>query len=320
MGCVGEVNAMAIPMLTSILGLLLLLGGCAIPPLPGTAGEISGPLRGIDLYATRRDPNKPGARYRTAGRDRFFASDRQVWVYVHWGLPGPGKYQTMVALRTPTGNVREERHFDFEAKGSLWSVGLGFALPQGEDAQQLAGTWRAEATLGGTVVGHRIFTFDPTSIRLRTEARVLIIQGTDDPQVATGDWGWRDPFAALQNVKAAHTILGGVLRDELARRFSHVDGPQQQPPAATSDATVLLRTKLGASPNPSAASELVLDVVHVPTRTTRTFRFRSSAGKEQGGISSSNYLQVGAADLAFQATASPEVLEALITATNAVPE
>ena len=309
---------MAIHLLGGVLCLLLLLGACATPPLPGAAGVFSGPLRGIDLYATQP---KPGERYRTAGRDPFFSSDRYVWVYLEWGLPGPGKYEAVIALRTPSGNLREERHRSFEARQSLWMTGERFLLlPSAEDAHRLAGLWRVEVTLGGTAVGHRTFTFDPSNIRLRTEARVLIIQGTDDPEVATGDWGWSNRFAALEAVKAAHAMLGVVLRDELARRFPHVNGPQQQPPAATSDATVLLRTKLGASPNPSAASELVLDVIHVPTQTTRTFRFRSSAGKEQGGMSSSNYLQLGAADLAFQAAASPEVLAFLMTATNAVPE
>jgi hypothetical protein len=270
-----EVTAMGIHVLGGVLCVLVLLGGCATPPLPGAAGEISGPLRSIELYT--KEP-KSGERYSTAARDRFFASDRQVWVLLRWGLPKPGNYVMKAVLRTPTGTLHGERELRFEAKDSLWATWHQFTLPQGEDAQRLAGPWLVEATLGDAAVGHRTFTFDPSNIRLRTEARVLIVQGADDPEVATGNWGWRNRFAALENVKAAHSMLGVVLRDELARRFPHVNGPQQQPPAATSDATMLLRTKLGASPNPSAASELVLDVIQVPTQTTRTFRFRSSAG------------------------------------------
>jgi hypothetical protein len=241
-------------------------------------------------------------------------------VYLHWGLPGPGRYETHIALRTPLGGVYSERDIRFEAKQPLWDTWFSFVPPQGADAQRLAGLWQIEVALDGKAVGKRTFTFDPSSIRLRTDARVLIVQSTYDPEVATGDWRWRDRFTALENVKAAHTILGVVLRDELARRFARVNGPQEQPPAATSDATVLVRTKLGVSPNPSADSELVLDAVHVPTQTSRTFRFRSSAGKESGGISSNIYQQVAAADLAFQAAASQEFLDFLVTATQAVPE
>jgi hypothetical protein len=149
---------------------------------------------------------------------------------------------------------------------------------------------------------------------------VLIVQSTYDPEVATGDWGWRERFGALENIKATHALLGIVLRDELARRFPNVATSQQQPPGATSDATVLLRTRLGVSPNPSADSELVVDAVNVPTQTTRTFHFRSSAGKEGSGTSSNIYFYVAAADLAFKAAASQELLEFLITATQAVPE
>jgi hypothetical protein len=278
-------------------------------------------LRGIDLYATQRDPKQPGERYGTAGRDRFFASDEYVWVYLHWGLPRPGKYEGVIVLRTPAGNIREERHYSFEAKESLWLMGHGFLLlPPAEDAQRLAGSWKVEVSVGGAVVGHRTFTFDPSSIRLRTAARVVIVQGTYDPEAATGDWDWHDRFSALERIKTAQAVLGIALRDELARRFPNVAASPQQPPAATSDPTVLLRTKLLVSPNPSSDSELVVDSVTVPTRTTRTFRFRSSAGKEGGGTSSSIYFNVAAADLAFRAAASQEFLDFLISATQAVPE
>jgi hypothetical protein len=306
-----------IRILGGVLCLLVLGGGCATPPLPGATGEVSGPLRGIDLYMKRPEPNE---RYRTMGRDRLFASDRQVWVYLHWGLPGLGSHETKVALRTPTGSLHKEIAFRFEAKEAVWATWHPFALPQGEDAQRLTGRWQVEAALDGTAVGRRAFTFDPSNIRLRTEARVVIVQGAYDPEVATGDRMWRNRFAALENVKAAHTMLGVVLRDELARRLPHVDGPQQQPPAAPSDATVLLRTKFGVSPNPSADSELVLEAVHVGTQTTRTFRFRSSAGKTGSATASNTYQHVAATDVAFQAATSPELLDFLIAATKAVPE
>jgi hypothetical protein len=309
---------LAIHILASALGLLLLIGGCAVPPLPGAAGVFSGPLQGIDLYATQA---KLGERYRTAGRDRFFASDRYVWVYLHWALPGPGKYEAVITLRTPSGNLREERHYNFEAKESLWTTGHGFLLlPAAEDAERLAGLWRVEVALGGTAVGHRTFAFDPSRIRLRTDARVLIVPGTYDPETAPGDWQWSYRFRTLENIKAAHTLLGVVLRDELARRFPNVAGPQQQTPAAPSDATVLLRTKLLVSPNPSSDSELVVDALSVPTQTTRTFRFRSAAGKEGSSPSSNIYLSVAAADLAFKAAVSQEFLDFLVAATKAVPE
>jgi hypothetical protein len=318
MGCGREVGVMAIPILASVLGLVLLIGGCAAPPLPGAAGEISGPLRSIDLQMVGKKEIKD--RYRTTRRDRIFASDGEVWVYLHWALPGPGRYETKIVLRTPSGAIHEERHHTFEAKDPLLVSWNRFVLPKGEDAQRLAGPWQIEAFLGAAAVGHRTFTFDPSSIRLRTDARVLIVPGTYDPELATGDWAWRERFGTMENIKAAHVLLGVVLRDELARRFPNVAVTQQQVPAAPSDATVLLRTKLRVSPNPSADSEVVVEALAVPTQTRRTFSFRSSAGKSGATPSSNIYLSVAAADLAFEAASNPDLLEFLRTATNAVPE
>lgn len=308
---------MAIHLLGGVL-CLLLLGGCAAPPLPGAAGEISGPLRAIDLYVTQQDRTKPNEWHRTARRDRFFASDREVWVYLHWGVPGPGKYETKVTLRTPAGNVHGERDYHIEAKQSLWSTWFRLPLPQGEDARRLAGTWRVEATLGGAAVGHRTFTFDPNSIRLRTDARVAIVQGTSDPDLAAGDWVWLNRAAALENIQAAHRVLGATLRDELARRFPHVEGPLQQP--AESGTTILLRTKFSSSPSPNADARLDVDVVPAPPQMPRTFRFTSSAGVELMGQTRNRNSALAATDLAFQAIASQEFLDFLVTETKAVPE
>ncbi len=299
---------MTIHRLGGVLCLLLLMSGCATQPLPGAVGEVGGPLRSIDLHTQgKKGPNE---RYRTAQRARFFASDREVWVYLHWGLPRPGNYKLRILLQTPLGTTYSERDYPFGAKDPYWATWNKFDLPRGEDAQRLAGPWQIEVFLDGTVVGRRTFTFDPSNIRLRTEARVLIVPGTDDPDAATGDWMWRERFGTLENIKAAHALLGGVLRDELARRFPNVAGPQQQPPATPSDATVLLRTRLRVSPNPSADSELIVNAVSVPTQTTRTCHFRSSAGKSGASPSSNIYLSVAAADLAFtgaalQASGSP---------------
>ena len=305
---------MAIHMVGGVLCLLLLMDGCATEPLPGAAGEVVGPLRSIEFYTKRQEQNE---RYSSAARDRLFASDREVSVLLRWGLPGPGSYVTKVTLRTPTGTIHEEREYRVEAKDSSWHMGHRFTLPQGAAAQRLAGAWQVEAVLGSTTAGHRAFTFEPSSIRLRTDARIVIVQGTDDPELATGDWTWRDRFGALEHMKAAHAMLGFALRDELARRFPRVDGP---PPTAEVDATILVRTKFSVSPNPDTDARLAVDVVHVPTQTTRTFPFRSSAGIEVMGVTRNRNIPLAAADLAFQAAASPEVLEFLRTVAQAVPE
>jgi hypothetical protein len=234
-----------------------------------------------------------------------------------WGLPRPGTYTTKAALRTPTGSVHEEREYRFEAAASSWITGQRFSLPQGEETQRLAGPWHVEAALDGTPVGDRTFTFDPSSVRLRTDARIVILQGTDDPELATGDWTWRDRFGTLEHVKAAHAVLGFALRDELARRFPRVDGPK---PAADADATLLVRTKFSVSPNPDTDARLAMEVVHVPTKATRTFLFRSSAGVQTMGVSRSRNITLAATDLAFQAAASQEFLDFLVAATTAVRE
>jgi hypothetical protein len=79
-----------------------------------------------------------------------------------------------------------------------------------------------------------------------------------------------------------------------------------------------VRTKLAISPNSSVGSRATIEVVHVPTRTARTFQFRSTAGTDQvgGGV----YFSVAASDLAFQAAASPEFTGHLIAITDAKPE
>jgi len=246
---------MAIQLLGGVLCLLILLGGCATSRLPGAAGEISGPLRSIELATKRPEPSEL---YRTAARDRFFASDREVWVLLDWGLPRPDTYVTKVVLRTPTGDIRKEHELRFEAKKSIWLTGHHFTLPAGEDAQPLAGLWKVEAALGDTPVGHRTFTFDPSNIRLRTNTPIAILEGTDDPEAATGDWQWTNRAGALESVKAAHAILGIVLRDELARRFPYVDGPRQS--RSETDDPVLIRTKFSISPNPDTDARLAVDV------------------------------------------------------------
>jgi hypothetical protein len=307
---------MAIQMLGVILCVLLLIGGCATSPLPGAVGEIRGPLRSIDLQTDGK--KGPSERYRTAPRDRFFASDREVWVYLHWGLPGPGSYKVRILLQTPLGATYSERDYSFEAKETYWLTRNKFDLPQGADTQRLAGLWQIEAFLDGAAVGRRTFTFDPSSIRLRTDARIVIVQGTSDPELAAGDWVWLNRAAALEDIQAAHKLLGVTLRDELARRFPHVEGPLQQP--TEGGAAILLRTKFSSSPSPNADAHLDVAVVPAPPQKPRTFRFTSSAGIELLGQTRKRNSALGATDLAFQAMASQEFLDFLVAATKATPE
>jgi hypothetical protein len=149
---VQEVTAMAIHMLGGILCLLLLVGGCATPPLPGAAGEVSGPLRTIELYAKQPDQHE---RYGTAARDHLFASDREVHVHLRWVLPKSGSYVTKIVLRTPTGTVHGEREHRFEAKETFVFTWYRFTLPQGAEAQRLTGLWKVEVALAGAPVGQR---------------------------------------------------------------------------------------------------------------------------------------------------------------------
>lgn len=290
-----------------------LVGGCATTPRPGAAGVVSGALRSIEWYPAR---SASGKAYPTAGRERFFASDQEVTIGLYWVLPGPGNYVTKVALRTPAGTIYTERDLPTSATKVDWFTGHRFALPQGEDAKALAGVWQVEVALDGVPVGRRAFTFDPNSIRFRTAAQLLVLQSTDDLEAAPGDWIWLNQAAAREHLRAAHALLGKVLRDELARRFPWVDGPQQA--AASADATILVRTKLAVSPNPDMDSRLTVEVVHAPTQTMRTFQFRSSAGTDP--LSRSHWYGVTAADLAFQAAASSEVVGLLATTAQAVPE
>jgi len=295
--------------------LILVTTGCATALLPGASGVVSGPLRSIELCTKR--PER-GELYRTAGRDRLFASDREVYILSHWALPGPGEHVSRVVLLTPTETIHGQSDYRFQAQESSWWTVQRLELPQGETARALSGAWQVEVLLDKTRVGRRAFTFDPSSIRLRTNARLVIVQGKDDPEVASGDWHWRYRAAAMESVKASHAILGAVLRDELARRFPYVDCPGGT--QGITDATLLITTNLGISPNPGTDSRLELEVAHIPTRIVRKFSFRTSAGYEPRGTSGVTHFNVAAADLAFQAASSPEVLDFLIASTQAVSE
>ena len=294
-------------------GLVWLVGGCATTPLPGGAGEVRGALQSIDLYPAR---SSSGQAYPTAGRQGFFASDREVSIGLRWALPGPGNYVTKVALRTPAGAIHGERELPTSATTTEWFTGYRLALPQGGDAKALAGVWQVEVSLDGVPVGRRAFTFDPRDIRLRTAARLLILQGRDEPEAASGDWFWPDRSGVLVHLRTAHAILGVVLRDELARRFPQVEGPQ--PAAAGADATILVRTNLAVSPNMDMPSRLTIEVVHVPTQSTRAFQFQSWAGTDR--VYRRLSFGIAAADLAFRAAADPEFLQCLATTAQAVPE
>jgi hypothetical protein len=293
--------------------LLCLMSGCATIPPPGTGGTVSGALKSIELYPMHSTGETA---YHTVGRDRFFASDVGLDVVLVWELPAPGDHAIKVALRTPAGGTHAERQLQSSATKTEWVTGHRFALPRAEEAKALAGSWAVEVALDGKPLGRRAFVFDPASARLQTRARMRIVQATGDVEVAAGDWVWTQQAAVLDHLRAAHTVLGIALRDELARRFPYVDGPQ--PAAADAEATILVRTKLGVSPNPSIDSRVTIEVVHVPTRATRTFQFRSSAGFDQ--VSGGRYFAVAAADLAFQAAASPDFIQHLISITQAAPE
>lgn len=146
----------------------------------------------------------------------------------------------------------------------------------------------------------------------------MIGQGKVIPWQGPGDWQWKSQFAASENVKAALITVEVALRDELARRFPHVDGPRSDPEA--SHAAVLLTPTLVVSANPEVGTRLELDVLHLPTKSVRKFSLKTSAGIAQLGMSGRINFGVAAADLALQAASSPEILEFLITTTHAVPE
>jgi hypothetical protein len=129
---------------------------------------------------------------------------------------------------------------------------------------------------------------------------------------------WLNRAAALEGVQGAHKLLGVTLRDELARRFPHVEGPVQQP--AGSGTAILVRTKFSSSPSPNADARLDVDVVPTPPQTPQAFRFTSAAGIELMGQTRNRNSALAATDLAFQAIASQEFLNCLVAATKAVPE
>ncbi|MCI0371954.1 MAG: hypothetical protein L0214_11390, partial [candidate division NC10 bacterium] len=146
----------------------------------------------------------------------------------------------------------------------------------------------------------------------------VIVQGKVDPEAVGGEWRWTEPYAVLESAKAALGMVAIVLRDELARRFPQVDGPR--PTADGSGATVTLTPKLLLSSDFNVDPRLELDVAHLSKNAKRMFHLETSAGKERRGLGGILNFGVAAADLATKAAHSTEVLEFLLTATDAVPE
>lgn len=285
--------------------------GCATGPMPGGAGEVSGPLRSIEFYTK---PPQWEESFRASSRDRIFSSDRTVYVLAEWILPGPGEYVSKLLFRTPAGSTYRESEYTFQAKTSSVLTAQGIDLPQGEAARWLGGRWEVEVALDGRFAGRRRFTFEPSSIRLRTDKKLVILHGKADATNAPGDWIWMHEYGIREQQQAALTRVGVVLRDEFARRFPHVDGPQDA--SAGSEGTVILTPSLHISPNPSMDSRLQLEVVDLPTKTIRKFDFKTSAGVEGKRV----HFDVAAADLAVRAASSSEVLEFLVSVLQAVPE
>jgi len=171
-------------------------------------------------------------------------------------------------------------------------------------------------SLDAKPVGRRTFTFDPSSIRLQTDARLVIVQGKGDFAGLGGEWIWQHSSSSRENMKGASGLLAVVLRDELARRFPYVYGPRSSSEA--SEATVLLTPTLLVSPDLDGDSRLEFEVVHMLTKAVRKFNFKTSVGREKLGYEGIVRFDVEAADLAVKAASSPEVLEFLVSATQAI--
>jgi hypothetical protein len=294
---------------------LFLASGCATRELPGGADEVTEPLRGIDLHTKRP---RQGELYPTASRDRLFASDREIYVVSHWALPRAGVYGTHAVVRTPAGEFHRTNPYVFAAHDASWWTSQRIPLPQGKEAQPLAGRWEVEVVLDGTTRGRRSFTFDPGSIRLRTDARVAIAQGKADFAGNPGEWRWRYPSIAKERTEAASRMFGVMLRDELTRRFPKVAGPESTPQAA--ETTVLLTPTLLISPDIDGDSRLELEVADLATKAVRTFSFKTSRGRERLGDRGVLRFDFEAVDLAARAASSLELLDFLMRTTQAVPE
>lgn len=297
------------------LSLLVLLSGCASEPFPGGVGEVRGPLQSIELYATGP---RPGELYPTGFREHFHASDGEIFVISYWRLPETIEHTCGLVLRTPGHSIHQESRYLFRTEATQWATGLALKLPQGEAAQPLEGLWSVEVSLDGRKVGERTFSFDPGNIRFRTDARFLILPGKQDFEVAAGDYMWLQQYGVRESAKAALAMLHLALRDELARRFSHVE--MSSPKLGTEMGTVLLTPMLQMSPTPGIDARLDLEVMHAPSQTVRRFQWRTSAGHNYTGNAVTVNFGLIAVDLANQASSSPELLEFLRAMTQATPE
>ena len=257
----------------AVVGALILLSGCATERIPGAAGKVSGPLQSIDIFATQSPPKQL---YPTGFRERLYASDQKILVYSTWRLRESGEHTCGLVLRTPGRSIHQESKRQCRAGSPLSVTGLAAMLPQGEEARSLEGLWSVEVSLDGAQVGERTFIFDPGSIRLRTDASLLILPGKQDFEVAAGGYLWQQQYRARESAKAALTLLHRALRDELARRFPHVE--MASPEMGTAIGMVLLTPMLQISPTPGIDSRLDLELLHQPTQTVRRFRWRTSVG------------------------------------------
>ncbi len=295
--------------------LFLMASGCATAPLPGATGDVSGPLQSIELYTSL--PQRDSV-YSTATRSRFFVSDRELYVVSFWNLPGPGDYISRAVLRAPSGTIAQESEQRFRTEQRDWGMYHRLGFPWGEEAKSLGGEWRVELYLNDAAVGSRTLVFEPTNIRLRTDARLFIGEVRSDSEAAPGDYMWTQQYSALEAAKASGQLVGRVLREELARRFPDVAGPGPIPEGSGTSLVIIPTVRF--SPNPDMSSRLELEITRSQTGTKRKFIFKSTAGIEKAGTGGRVYLSIAAADLAIQAGMSSEVLDFLIHMTNATPE
>jgi hypothetical protein len=224
----------------------------------------------------------------------------------------------MVVLTPPNEGTKRESEYRFRAEGRNWLTFQRLRLPTGEEAKTLAGEWRLEVALDGSPVGTRVFQFEATSIRLRTEAMLFITEGRGDPEGPGGGYRWTQEVRVLESAKKASSLAGRVLRDELARRFPHITGPA--PAQEVSGASLVINPILRFPPDLGIPSRLDLEISHPATGASRNFVFTSTAGIERKGNLGTMHFDVAAADLAFQAASNPEVLDFLRTLTQAEPE
>jgi hypothetical protein len=247
------------------------------------------PVQGQPFYAVKQRSVSP--------------SDRRATIYSEWLLPAPGYYTVQYQIYGPSGALYLANTQPFDASERAWPTWFTFALPKGEKAKAMAGTWRAEVFLDGDRLGTLDFELTDRERRVESDVAIAVF-----PFVVHDTGKDLDARLAAERAEAL-AASASYLASELQRLFPRVIPPQQSrallgeeftPADADKPARLFrVRQRLGADlaiagrvvvPDAGPA-KATLEVTLVTLTMGRTERFSAALSESRPGIGSRDLME-----------------------------